>query len=313
MKNYALIGSGGYISSRHLQAIKNTGGNLIVSFDIKEPSQNIEDLFPNSIFFNNFNEFKKHIADIKGSSKEIDFICICSPNHLHFEHITYGLKNNMNVICEKPLVLKPDHLNELDDLEKISGNRVFSILQLRLHPAIINLKDSIRNKANKDIYKVDLSYFSSRDASYLKSWKGSNDKSGGIVTNIGIHYFDLLGYLFGKIKKNIVHHRKEDCATGYLEFNNAKVSWIISINLQHMPKNLSKEQKTYRSIRINDQEIDFSIVGNDLHEESYKNIIRKSGFGIAEARPSIELVNDIRNNKIIPSVGSKHRYYGNIE
>lgn len=311
-QRYALIGASGYVAPRHLAAIKATGGELVVAFDINDSVGVMDQHFPDAAFFTEFERFAAFVHEEQRSGRGIDYVSICSPNYLHRAHIEFALLSRADVICEKPLVLEPADLDHLAFLEKESDRNVYSILQLRLHLAIIELKKSIEAGPKDKIHEVDLTYITSRGAWYYESWKGAIEKSGGIATNIGVHFYDMLSFLFGSFTQSIVHHRSADSASGYLELDRAKVRWMLSINRNDLPPQLLPEQKTFRSIAIDGAEIEFSNGFTDLHTSSYQQILHGKGFGLEAVRPSIELVADIRNAPIENGCGEKHPLLGQV-
>jgi UDP-N-acetyl-2-amino-2-deoxyglucuronate dehydrogenase len=298
MKNFALIGAAGYIAPRHMKAIKETGNDLVAAVD-KHDNVGIPDsYFPNADFFTEFERFDRHLDKLKRRGIKADYISICSPNYLHDSHIRYALRYGATAICEKPLVLNPWNVEALEEIEKETGKRVYTILQLRLHPAIVALKEKISNGPQDKIYDVDLRYITSRGNWYYASWKGDLSKSGGIATNIGIHFFDMLLWIFGPVKVNKVKAHEREHAEGYLELERARVNWFLSINHEHIPEQAQKAGKrTFRTLTIENQEIEFSEGFTDLHTLSYQMILAGNGFGIADAKASIELVHEIRNFK----------------
>lgn len=306
MTNYALIGAAGYIAPRHLKAMKQTGGVLQTAYDINDSVGIMDSYFPDAAFFTEFEHFDAHVHDLKTRGTGIDYVGICSPNYLHKSHLSFALRAGADAICEKPLVLNPSDIDDLEKLETETGQRINSILQLRLHHSIIALKEKIANGPKDKIYDVDLGYFTSRGTWYHASWKGFDKKSGGIATNIGVHFFDMLSFVFGPIKENIVHHRGADAAAGYLEFAQARVRWVLSINRDHMPSNTPAGQTTHRSITVEGEEIEFSAGFTDLHTASYQNVLDGNGYGLDVVRPSIEVVSHIRNAPIEPYRGEQH-------
>lgn len=306
MTNYALIGAAGYIAPRHLKAIKETGGNLSVAYDINDSVGIMDSHFPDAAFFTEFEQFESHVHTLRRQGNAIDYAGICSPNYLHKAHMGFTLRSGADAICEKPLVLNIEDLEDLEVLEKETGKRINSILQLRLHPAIIALRDKVRADDSGNIYDVDLGYFTSRGSWYYASWKGFDHKSGGIATNIGVHFYDMLSFIFGPNKTNIVHHRAADSAAGYLEFERARVRWVLSINRDHLPPHTPEGQTTHRSITVDGDEIEFSGGFTDLHTASYQNVIDGGGYGLDIVRPSIELVNQIRHASLEPGRGEQH-------
>lgn len=298
MKNFALIGVAGYIAPRHLQAIRDTNNNLLAALDKFDNVGVIDSYFPNAHFFTEFERFDRHLDKLQRKEVKIDYVSICTPNYLHDSHIRFALRHRADAICEKPLVLSPWNVDALAEIEKETGKRVFTILQLRLHPSIIALREKILNGPKDKIYDVDLNYITSRGNWYQISWKGDVSKSGGVATNIGIHFFDMLIWVFGSVKKNNVKELNEDSASGYLELERARVNWMLSINADHLPTEAkAKGKRTYRSLKLEDQEIEFSEGFTDLHTLSYQEILKGNGFGLEDARPSIELAHEIRNAK----------------
>lgn len=306
MTNYALIGAAGYIAPRHLKAMKETGGTLEVAYDINDSVGIMDSHFPDAAFFTEFEQFESHVHGLRRTGQGIDFIGICSPNYLHKAHMGFALRADADAICEKPLVLNPAEIDELQTLETETGRRINSILQLRLHPAIIALRDKVAVGDPGKVYEVDLGYFTSRGAWYHASWKGFEHKSGGIATNIGVHFYDMLGFIFGPNTTNIVHHRGADAAAGYLEFERARVRWVLSINRDHLPPHTPHGQTTHRSITVDGEEIEFSGGFTDLHTASYQNVLDGNGYGLDVVRPSIELVSHIRAAPIQPGRGEQH-------
>lgn len=305
-KQYGLIGAAGYIAPRHLSAIKDTGGILNVAYDINDSVGIMDRHFPDASFFTEFERFAAHVHAERKSARPLDYMAICSPNYLHKSHMEFALRTGCDAICEKPLVLDPSDLDDLVRLEKDTGHRINSILQLRLHSAILDLKKKVIDGPSDKIYDVDLTYITSRGAWYYASWKGDHQKSGGIATNIGVHFYDMLSFLFGKLTKSVAHHRADDAASGYLEFERARVRWVLSINSDHLPTQTPKGQTTYRSIIVNGEEIEFSAGFTDLHTLSYQKVLAGNGFGLDEVRPSIELVSNLRFAALEPKVGEQH-------
>ena len=326
MKNFGLIGASGYIAPRHLKAIKETGNNLLAALDPFDSVGIMDSFFPDAAFFTEPERFDRHLDKMRRSGNgHIDYVSICSPNYLHDSHIRMALRNGAHAICEKPIVLNPWNVDALSEIEKESGFKVFTILQLRHHPVIIALKEKVEQelaksqqlKAKSKQYDVDLTYITSRGAWYHRSWKGDVEKSGGVATNIGVHFFDMLTWIFGAATENIVHVRESDHASGFLQLENARVRWYLSINRSDIDKAIANSQKpmangqkptTYRSITVDGQEVEFSDGFTDLHTVSYQNIIRGSGYGLADARRSIEIVHSIRNKKPIGKTGEYHPF-----
>jgi UDP-N-acetyl-2-amino-2-deoxyglucuronate dehydrogenase len=308
MKNFALIGAAGYIAPRHLKAIKDTNNNLLCALDRFDSVGVMDSYFPNANFFVESERFDRHIEKIKRNGISLNYVSICTPNYLHDAHIRMALRSGADAICEKPLVLNPWNLDALMDIEKESGRRINTILQLRLHPSIIALKKKIVANTSNTKYDVDLTYITSRGKWYDISWKGDDSKSGGIATNIGIHFFDMLSWLFGDVQENSVHLREKDKSAGYLEFEKARVRWFLSIDEDSLPKYIrEKGQRTYRSIVIDKEEVEFSSGFTELHTESYREILKGNGFGLIDAKESIIISQNIRNNaKLIK--GEKHPF-----
>lgn len=308
MINFALIGAAGYIAPRHMKAIKETGNQLLCALDPYDGIGIMDSYFPNSDFFTEFERFDRHVEKLRNDKGiQFDYVSICTPNYLHDSHIRFALRHGSDAICEKPLVLNPWNVDALSKIETQTGRKIFTILQLRLHPAITALKQKIENGPKDKIYDIDLTYITSRGNWYYTSWKGDVSKSGGVATNIGVHFFDMLSWIFGEVKVNIVHINSHDRAAGYLELKNARVRWFLSINDETLPPEIkSKGQRTFRSITIEGEELEFSEGFTDLHTLSYKAILDGNGFGIEDSRHSIEIVHQIRNR--IP-VGIKGEYH----
>ena len=314
MNTFALIGAAGFIAPRHLKAIKETGNQLVTAFDKFDSVGVMDSYFPNAEFFTEFERFDRHVDKLRRSGQPVDFVSICSPNYLHDAHIRFGLRSGANVICEKPLVLNPWNIDALIDMEKETGKTVYNILQLRLHPSLIALKKRIEKGPADKVYDLDLAYITSRGQWYSISWKGDQSKSGGIATNIGVHFFDMLTWIFGGVKQNIVHVREENQAAGYLELERARVRWFLSTNYDTLPEAIKLANKrTYRSLTIEGDEIEFSDGFTDLHTQSYEHILAGQGFGLLEACPSIEIVHQIRNVRLSPLAGDYHPLVGTRE
>ncbi|AWI33546.1 Gfo/Idh/MocA family oxidoreductase [Helicobacter apodemus] len=309
-KKFGIVGVAGYVAPRHLRAIKETGNKLVCAFDPNDCVGIMDSYFPDADFFTEFERFDRHVDKLRRAGNGLDYISICSPNYLHDSHIRFGLRSGVNVICEKPLVLNPWNIDALETIEKETGKKVYNILQLRLHPSIIHLKNEITNVLQKQpnkIFEVDLTYITSRGKWYFISWKGDVAKSGGIATNIGIHFFDMLLWIFGDVKENIVNILNANSAGGILELKNARVRWFLSVDSANLPKEiLEQNQRTFRVICIDGKEIEFSEGFTDLHTQSYKEVLRGNGFGLKNAKDSIELVHKIRNAK---TIGLKREYH----
>lgn len=298
MKNFALIGAAGFIAPRHLKAIKETGNNLVAALDKHDNVGILDSYFPEADFFTEFERFDRHIDKLKRKGEKVDFVSICSPNYLHDSHIRFALRYGANAICEKPLVLNPWNVEALQQIEEETGRKVYTILQLRHHPTIIDLRQQIHTEAGDKKYDVDLTYVTSRGHWYQSSWKGDIAKSGGIATNIGIHFFDMLIWVFGKVQQSSVREMTKDHASGYLELERARVRWFLSINIDHVPAEArATGKRTYRSIKMEGKELEFSEGFTDLHTVSYREILNGKGYGLADAAAAIQVAHDIRNAK----------------
>ncbi len=308
-KNFGLIGVAGFIAVRHLKAIKETGNNLIAALDRFDSVGLLDSYFPNADFFIEYERFDRHLDKLKRQGQKIDFVSICTPNYLHDSHIRFALRQGTNAICEKPLVLNPWNIDALAEIENETGGKVFNILQLRLHEVIKTLKDEIENGPNDKIYDIDLTYITSRGNWYDISWKGNIQKSGGVATNIGVHFFDMLTWIFGDVKENIVHISEPHKSAGFLSLEKARVRWFLSIDAHDLPQHIKiKGQRTYRSILIDNKELEFSEGFTELHNISYQEILNGNGFGIKEARKSIETVFTIRNTTPVGLQGDYHPF-----
>jgi UDP-N-acetyl-2-amino-2-deoxyglucuronate dehydrogenase len=311
--NFALIGAAGFIAPRHLRAIKDTKNNLVAALDKFDSVGIIDSFFPNANFFVEFERFDRHVDKLRRTGTKINYVSICSPNYLHDSHIRFALRNQADAICEKPLVLNPWNIDGLVEIEKETGKKVYNILQLRLHPAIIALKDKMKNAPKDKIYDVDLTYITSRGNWYHTSWKGDLTKSGGIATNIGVHFFDMLTWIFGSVKENVVTLAKTDKASGCLMLENARVRWFLSIDYNDIPEEIkAKGQRTYRCITMNNEEIEFSEGFTDLHTRTYEAILAGQGYGLLEAKSAIETVYTIRNSSPIGLKGDYHPFCNKI-
>ena len=313
-KNFALTGAAGYVAPRHMKAIKETGNNLVAALDPFDSVGIIDSFFPKADFFTEPERFDRHLDKLRRkASGEVDYVSICSPNYLHDAHIRLALRNRANAICEKPLVLNPWNLDGLEEIEKESGKRIFNILQLRLHPSIIALKKQIASQPAGKIYDIDLTYITSRGKWYFYSWKGNIAKSGGLVTNIGIHFFDMLSWIFGEVQDSKVHVYQENKAAGFLQLKQARVRWFLSLDRNDLPqKAVENGLPTYRSITVDGKEVEFSGGFTDLHTESYRQIMAGNGFGTKEARNSIEIVHNIRTQKPLGLTGDYHPFLKGI-
>ncbi len=311
-KKFALIGVAGFIAPRHLRAIKETENILVAALDPFDAVGVLDSYFPDCDFFVEFERFDRHIDMLRRAGDKIDFVSICSPNYLHDAHIRFALRSGADAVCEKPVVLNPWNIDALKQIEKESGKRVFGILQLRLHPTIAKLKKQVESSPKDKIFDIDLSYITSRGHWYHYSWKGESDKSGGIATNIGVHFFDMLSWIFGAVKQSEVHLSDRSRSAGLLVLERARVRWFLSINGNDVPPSLQANgQRTYRSITIDGTELEFSDGFADLHTESYRQILAGHGFGLDDARPSIELVHSIREAEPIGLTRESHPFCEN--
>ena len=310
MKNFALIGAAGYIAPRHMKAIKETGNLLSVGYDINDSVGIIDSISPQSEFFTQFERFYDHAYKLKRNEHtKLDYVSVCSPNYLHHSHITAGLRLGCDVICEKPLVPTIAELEDLILVEQETGKKVFNILQLRHHQAILDLKAKVESTNSDDKHDVELTYITSRGNWYMESWKGDPRKSFGVATNIGVHFFDMLHFIFGKLQRNDLHFMNNDKAAGYLEYENARVKWFLSIDANDLPESVQGKQPTYRSITCDGEELEFSKGFTDLHTISYQEILAGRGYGLEDARHCIETVNAIRNGKThIENENEVHRF-----
>jgi len=312
MVDFALIGAAGFVATRHMRAIADTGNKLVAALDPKDSVGIIDSYFPDAHFFVEFERFDRHVDKLRRKGTPIQFVSVCSPNYLHDSHIRFGLRNDIDVICEKPLVLNPWNLDALEELEKETGRRVYNVLQLRLHPAIIELKERIalRTAAEPGLkLDVDLAYITSRGRWYHVSWKGDEAKSGGIATNIGVHFFDMLQWVFGPAKLNLLHTSNPTTAAGFLELEHARVRWFLSIDERALPDDVrARGQRTFRSIKIGGDELEFSEGFADLHTASYRDILGGGGYGLSDARAAVQLTHDIRHARVVRDRDSMHPF-----
>ena len=310
MKNFALIGASGYIAPRHLKAIKDTNNNLLAALDRFDSVGIMDSYFPEADFFVEPERFDRHLEKLKyDKGIGLDYVSICTPNYLHDSHIRMALRRGADAICEKPLVLNPWNLDALAQMEKETGQRIWNILQLRLHKNIIELKKKVDTAPIDKIFDIDLTYLTSRGNWYYTSWKGDISKSGGVASNIGVHFYDMLSWIFGAVKKNVTHVHTHDRAAGYLEFEKARVRWFLSINYDVLPDDIkAKGQRTYRSITIEGEELEFSGGFTDLHTKVYKGVLVGEGYGLEDARQAIEIVHEIRNSSPVGLKGDFHPF-----
>jgi len=307
-KNFALIGAAGYIAPRHMRAIKDLGHNLAVAYDINDSVGIIDSISPQSAFFTEFERFYDYAHRLKRDpATALDYVSICTPNYLHHPHITAGLRLGCDVICEKPLVPTPELLDDLALVERETGKRVFNILQLRHHDAILGLREKVAAAPRDTKFDVELTYITSRGKWYMESWKGDPRKSFGVATNIGVHFYDMLHFVFGKLQDNVVHYSGEQKAAGYLEYERARVRWFLSIDANDLPDEVKGKKTTYRSIDISGEELEFSEGFTELHKVSYEEILAGRGYGLDDARHCIETVNVIRSARVVaPRDGQGH-------
>ncbi len=308
-KNFCLIGVGGFVAVRHLKAIKETKNNLLATLDKSDSVGILDSYFPKADFFIEFERFDRHIDKLKRQGIKIDYVTICTPNYLHDSHIRFALRHNADAICEKPLVLNPWNIDALEDIEHETGRKIFTILQLRLHPVIKQLKGKLDSDTSGKIHEIDLTYITSRGNWYFASWKAVEEKSGGIATNIGVHFFDMLTWIFGETQQNIVHIMEPKRAAGFLYLKKARVRWYLSVDENALPEEAKiAGKRTYRSIQIDGKELEFSEGFTDLHTDSYKEILSGNGYTINDARQNIQMVYDIRHQKPIGLTGDFHPF-----
>ncbi len=311
MSRFGLIGAAGYIAPLHMKAIRDTGNQLVAAFDPRDSVGVMDKYFPEAYFFTEFERFDRHIHKISRLNQEtaLDFISICSPNYLHDSHVRFALRSNVDAVCEKPVVLNAWNIDALQSIEKDTGRKVFTVLQLRLHPAIKKLKKMVQDQEVHKKFDIDLTYISARGKWYFSSWKGDEQKSGGVATNIGIHFFDMLNYVFGGVLLNTLHYRNESKAAGYIEYEKARVRWFLSTDVQDIPSELIiKSIRTFRSIKIDGEDIDFSEGFNDLHTRIYEDILSGGGFGLEDNRVAIETVTSIRTQAPKGITGDFHPF-----
>jgi len=314
LKNFALTGAAGYIAPRHLKAIQDTGSQLVAALDKHDSVGILDSYFPDCAFFTEYERFDRHLEKLRreNEGKEIHYLSICSPNYLHDAHIRTALRVGADALCEKPLVLNPWNVEALQELEADTGQRVWTILQLRVHPALIALREKIQQERRQDKYELQLTYLTSRGQWYLRSWKGDEEKSGGLATNIGVHFFDMLTWLFGEVERNEVHISTPTICAGYLELEKARVPWFLSIDINHIPAEVkAKGQRTYRSITLDGEEIEFSGGFTDLHTLVYQQTLAGQGFVLEEAKTAIQIVHDIRSKNPVGKSSDSHQLVDN--
>ena len=313
MKRFALIGAAGYIAPRHMIAIRETGNNLIAALDPNDSVGIIDSHFPEADFFTEFERFDRHIYKLRRAGRAIDYVSIASPNYLHDSHMRFALRSGADAICEKPLVLNPWNIDPLKDIEAETGNKIHTILQLRLHPSIISLREKVQSSDRGEKYDVDLTYITSRGQWYMQSWKGNNDKSGGIATNIGVHFYDMLYFVFGAVQQSVVHLATPTKSAGYLEYDRARVRWFLSIDACDVPDDeRAKGKRTFRAITVDGEGIEFSDGFTDLHTRSYQEILAGRGFGLEENRVAIQTVANIREATVV-STGEVHPFVAKLK
>tara|TARA_R100000687_G_C6449135_1_gene164337 strand:+ start:397 stop:1341 length:945 start_codon:yes stop_codon:yes gene_type:complete len=309
MKKFALIGAAGYIAPRHMKAILDTGNELVTAMDVNDSVGVIDSHFPDAQFFTDFELFDAHVNAERRADRGLDYIAIASPNFLHTAHMQWALRSGSDAICEKPLVLHPEQIDELKAIEDDTGRRIHTILQLRLHPAILALRDRVAQMPAGEKVDVDLTYITSRGNWYLKSWKGLNEKSGGIATNIGVHFYDMLHFVYGNVQENIVHLNTPTKAAGYLEYERARVRWFLSLDVNDVPEEeRAKGKRTFRSVVADGENIEFSEGFTELHTKIYEDILSGGGFGVEDNRAAIETVSTIRNAPIAPVGDLSHPF-----
>ncbi|MBN9439510.1 Gfo/Idh/MocA family oxidoreductase [Bosea sp. (in: a-proteobacteria)] len=305
MTSFALIGAAGYIAPRHMQAIKAIGGDLKVAYDPNDSVGIIDSHFPQAHFFTEFERFDRHIDKLRRRGEHIDYVSVCSPNYLHDAHIRFGLRSGSDVICEKPLVLNPWNIDGLAEIEEQTGKKINTILQLRLHPAIQALKERIAQSNER--HAVDLTYITSRGRWYHASWKGDEAKSGGVATNIGVHFFDMLAYVFGPLKSQTASLRQGERAGGLLSYEKADVRWFLSVDSNDLPDTVKGKKTTYRSITLDGEEVEFSEGFTDLHTRSYQEVLAGNGYGLEDVRFCVEVVSQFRGLPVVAN-GERHPF-----
>lgn len=312
-KRFALIGAAGFVAPRHMQAIRDTGNDLVAALDGNDSVGIMDSYFPDASFFTEFERFDRHVDLLRRKKMAVDYMSICSPNYLHDSHVRFSLRSGADAIVEKPLVLNPWNIDGLQEVERDTGKKVNTILQLRLHESVIELRDRVAASETDTIFDVDLTYITSRGKWYYTSWKGDAAKSGGIATNIGVHFYDMLGYVFGSLKNNVLHYSSNSTAAGYLEYDKARVRWFLSIDENNLPKTANENGiRTHRSISIEDEEFEFSGGFTDLHTRSYEAILNGQGFGLEENRLAIETVATLRNSAPSLNAGEMHPFLHNL-
>ena len=314
MKNFSLIGAAGYIAPRHMKAIRDTGNELVAAMDVNDSVGIIDSHFPDAQFFTDFELFDAHVNTERRAGRRLDYVSIASPNFLHSAHMQWALRTGADAICEKPLVLHPEQIDDLLAVEAETGHRIYTILQLRLHPAILALRDRVARMPAGEKVDVDLTYITSRGNWYLKSWKGMAEKSGGIATNIGVHFYDMLHFVYGAVQENIVHLNTPTKAAGYLEYESARVRWVLSLDVNDVPAEVrAKGKRTYRAVVADGENLEFSDGFTELHTKIYEDILSGGGFGVEDNRVAIETVSTIRNAPIAPMGDLTHAFVKRAE
>lgn len=311
MKNFALIGVGGFVAPRHLKAIKETENRLVAALDPNDSVGVIDSYFPDADYFTEFERFDRHVDKLRraDAGHQIDYVSICSPNYLHDSHMRFALRSGAHAICEKPIILNARNLDGLVEIERETGKCIYTVLQLRLHPSIIALKERVAKAPKNERFDVDLAYITSRGNWYFQSWKGDVSKSGGVATNIGVHFFDMLHFVFGRVVANRVHYRSPTKVAGFLEYERARVRWFLSVDAKDLPASMrAKNQRTYRSIQMGGEEIEFSDGFTDLHTRVYEEMLAGRGFGLEENRVAIETVGEIREAQPLGLQGDYHPF-----
>lgn len=314
MSGFALVGAAGFVAPRHMRAIKDTGNELVAAFDPNDSVGVIDSYFPDAHFFTEFERFDRHIDKLRRQGAGVSFVSICSPNYLHDAHVRFALRSGADAICEKPLVINPWNLEALAEIERESKRRIYSILQMRLHPAITALRQHVAAAPSDKIFEVELTYVSSRGRWYGVSWKGDKQKSGGIALNIGVHFFDILQWIFGAVRENVVHIGNEEVNAGYLRLERARVRWFLSTDLRYLPDAAKASGKRImRHILVDGTRVEFSEAHGDLHTAAYAEIMAGRGAGIDEARTSIETVYQIRNATPTGAANDSHPLCAAVE
>ena len=306
MTAFALIGAAGYVAPRHMKAIRAVRGDLRVAYDPNDSAGVLDSHFPDAHFFTEFERFDRHVDKLRRRGEKIDYVSICSPNHLHDAHCRFALRSGADAICEKPLVLNPWNIDGLAEMERDTGRRISTILQLRLHPAIIALRERFAKTSVR--HQVVLTYIASRGRWYHASWKGVDAKSGGVATNIGVHFFDMLSFIFGKVQRNDAHIREPERAAGFLECERADVTWFLSVDRNDLPEDVKGKKTTFRSIKVDDEEIEFSEGFTDLHDRSYEEIVAGRGFGLDQVREAVSIVSTFRHMPVRDGGGLMHPF-----